>query len=926
MPLDPQRAKSVFLAALERAADERGAFLDDACAGDAELRQRVDRLLQAHDRPDSVPQALAAPIPTVDPAPHEGEDSASGLVAAVERPGAVIGPYKLMEQIGEGGMGLVFVAEQQQPVRRKVALKVIKPGMDSRAVVGRFEAERQALALMDHPHIAKVLDGGQTAGGRPYFVMELVKGMPITQFCDDNRLTARQRLELFVPVCQAVQHAHHKGVIHRDLKPSNVLVTSHDGTPVVKVIDFGVAKAIGQQLTEKTVYTAFTQMVGTPLYMSPEQAGHSGLDVDTRSDVYSLGVLLYELLTGTTPFTAERLRQAGYDEIRRVIREEEPPKPSTRISTLGQAAATASAQRQSDPKQLSRLLRGEVDWVVMKCLEKDRNRRYETASALARDLQRYLHDEPVLACPPSAGYRLRKFVRRNKVPVLAAGLVLLVLVGGMVGTTLGLVQAMRARAGEARQRQTAEENLRKAHQAVQDYFTLVSEETLLDDPALEPLRNKLLQAALQYNEDFVRENAGDPGQQAELVAAYLRIGNINYLLGPDGDVLPPLQKALALLEDLMRKQPDAATLQALQAGTVRPVGARWYVRQPAEALRACEKARALWEELVREHPQVPGFQNDLAVWHACIGTLQMREGHWVEAAGAKQNACALWEKLREENPGAPRYQVPLATQLTDLSMILAHLGQLPAAEEAGQRGLALAKQLVAESPQVPTYRELLGWQYEGIGRSWEQTGRRPETEAAYRQAVAAYEQLVKDYPTVARYRVGVIEARLRLGEVLWDTGRPAEAAEVYRPIIALGDKLSPEDLACQDLFAWFLATCADPQFRDGRRAVEVAKKVVERQPREADYWLTLGAAHYARGDWQPALEALHKATRFSNARTSQIGFFLAMASWRLGDKDQSRKWYDEAVARMEQHQLRSVETRRLRAEAAQLLGVKGKRS
>src|SRR5262245_31656535 len=410
----------LFLRALAvRSETERRGFLDEACAGDTALRAEVDAMLEANMRAGDF---LESPAPAA--------TATLDLPRVSERPGTVVGPYKLMEQIGEGGYGLVFVAEQQQPVRRRVALKVLKPGMDTRQVVARFEAERQALALLDHPNIARVLDGGATASGRPYFVMELVKGTPITQFCDDNGLTPRERLELFIPLCQAVQHAHQKGVIHRDIKPSNVLVASHDGVPVVKIIDFGVAKAVGQQLTERTLYTQLTQLIGTPLYMSPEQAGQSALDVDTRSDIYSLGVLLYELLTGTTPFDKERLQEADYDEIRRIIREEEPAKPSTRISTLGQAATTVSTQRQSDPKQLSRLCRGELDWMVMKALEKDRNRRYEAASAFAADVQRYLADEPVLACPPSAAYRLRKFMRRNKRTVTAAAAMLALVLAG----------------------------------------------------------------------------------------------------------------------------------------------------------------------------------------------------------------------------------------------------------------------------------------------------------------------------------------------------------------------------------------------------------------------------------------------------------------------------------------------------------------
>jgi WD40 repeat protein/serine/threonine protein kinase len=430
---DKQSIDSIFCSAIEiESPDARRALVEKACREDVNLKNQVERLVHAHFHGRSILDAPACPVATVDEPLRETA-------------GTVIGPYKLLEKIGEGGMGVVYMAEQQEPVRRKVAFKIIKPGMDSRQVVARFEAERQALSMMDHPNIAKVLDAGATDAGRPYFVMELIHGIALTKYCDDNLLTPRQRLELFVPICQAIQHAHQKGIIHRDLKPSNVLVTMYDDRPVPKVIDFGVAKAVEQRLTDRTLFTQFGAMVGTFEYMSPEQAEMNALGVDTRSDIYSLGVLLYELLTGTTPLKRQWLREAAFGEIVRLIKEEEPPRPSTRLSASGAALATISQQRGTDPTRLVELVRGELDWILMRCLEKDRARRYETASALARDVDRYLKDEPVEACPPTAGYKLRKVARKyQKLLITAAAFAALLLLGAAASTW----QAVRATQAE----------------------------------------------------------------------------------------------------------------------------------------------------------------------------------------------------------------------------------------------------------------------------------------------------------------------------------------------------------------------------------------------------------------------------------------------------------------------------------------------
>ncbi len=465
--------ESIFAAALTKAPGaERRAFLDEACAGDDELRRRVERLLEVDRLSGGILDIVSAATLDENPRPDRTsppDPTATAVHCPIAQPGLVIaGRYTLQEKIGEGGMGEVWVAKQSEPVRRKVALKLIKAGMDSRAVLQRFEQERQALALMDHPNIARVLDGGLTPTGQPFFVMELVNGLPLTRFCDEARLSPHERLALFVPICQAVQHAHQKGIVHRDLKPANILVTLIDGNGVPKVIDFGVVKAIAGKITDASMSTQFGAMVGTLEYMAPEQAGYSGADVDTRADIYSLGVILYELLTGLRPIDARRLEKAALTEMIRIIREEEPSKPSTRLST-DESLPSLAAMRRTEPRRLTAMLRGELDWVVMKCLEKARERRYESASGLARDIQRYLADEPVEARPPSAAYRLAKLLKRHRTAGIAAGIVLVALLVGIAGMTFGLVRAEiqrekaeQAQAAEAEQRARAEAQLAKA--------------------------------------------------------------------------------------------------------------------------------------------------------------------------------------------------------------------------------------------------------------------------------------------------------------------------------------------------------------------------------------------------------------------------------------------------------------------------------
>lgn len=813
VPMDEskKRIREIFDEAIKIVDEaERRQFLEKACEGQDDVKREVELLLSASENASglSATKSYGEPkrpvVSDYSTKAHEEFDPVGSIVA---------GKFMLLENIGEGGMGSVWMADQREPIRRKVAIKLIKAGMDSKQILARFEAERQALALMDHPNIARVFDAGMTEEGRPYFAMELIRGVSLTKYCDQIQLPIRGRLELFLQVCKAIQHAHQKGIIHRDLKPSNVLVTELDGKPVVKVIDFGLAKAIHgpQILTDLSFHTAFGAVLGTPLYMAPEQLGTSAIDVDTRSDLYSLGVILYELLTGTTPIERQRLNKAAWDEVCRLIREEEPPLPSTRLSSSDKLPSLA-AQRHIEPAKLTRMVRGELDWIIMKTLEKERSRRYETATGLSNDIQRFLDGEAVMAAPASKLYRVRKFVKRNQKTVLAASLLLVILLGGIAGTSYGMFSARiyaenerLAKVDAEEKRRTADEQRQRAEQREQEAIdavkrfgdTIRENDELKNSPQLESLRNKLLREPIAFfkklKEQIERDRNSDPDSIFRLSKVAVELGTLSDEIGDKNDAIVFFTENVRILRRLNETEQISHKFAVPFAESFIRLGALYRdTGQFLDAETNLKESKEFLESIVKKFPRDREVSEAFASCLYGLGHVYRSIGKNDEALREMKLALEAYEQLESDFVSDTTYSKGTGSCCYSLALFLHSRGQFEEAASFYEAAIAKFDSLVAEHPKNKEFKHALGLCKSDFAGKLTKPGTFERAKLLLDEALEIQTELAEESPTVTDYQSNLANTYFLRGMLLFPMDKPQDAIEAYKQAISIRESLAEE--------------------------------------------------------------------------------------------------------------------------------------